>query len=1033
MILSNISIKRPVFISMIMMAFTVFGMIAFKEIGVDLFPRIEFPVITIVSTLPGADPETVERTVSEVIEEAVSSISSIKKLNSTSMEGVSQVAIEFELDKNSDIAYQEIQAKIGSVRGQLPEDLKEIVIEKFDIDSAPIMTVVVSGSLPIQTLSEITDKQIKDRLQQIRGVGQIKILGKQSRTIWIYLDPYKLEGLNLTVQEVVQALNAQHLDFPGGRIETKAQELIVKTKAEIEESQKIAQVVVAYRNNTPITIADVGSIVDGVEEQRSLAKLDDRRALALTIRRQSGTNTVSVAEEVKLALTKLQSEFAPQGIKLEVAQDLSVFIEHSIKEIQFHLVFGGLLAVLIVFIFLRNFRITLISALAIPISVIATFIFIRAFDFTLNNMTMLALSLSIGILIDDAIVVIENIYRHFKTGKSAEEAARVGTAEIGLAAFAITLSIVAVFLPVAFMKGIIGRFFYQFGMTVTFSVLISLFVAFTLTPMLSARFLKISEEKDSWISRLLHRLDWFYEKTLKGVLSYPKSTIAVAFVLLVIAFISSKAIRAEFVPIEDQSEFFVKIKTPLGSTVSTTETVADTVRTKLKGKEWIKYMFLSIGGDSLGKVNEASLYVKMVDKKDRALTQSEAMSWAREQLADLPNVKIGVEPVPRISGGGQKFAALQLDISGADLGVIEKISQDIIAFMKEKGGYVDMDLSYEKGKPEVEIYIKRDQAAALGVSPAAIAQTIRPLIGGSSINKFKADGNRYNINVRLDEQFRNKIQDLYALSVRSQKGELISLSNLIEIKEHSGPVQINRNNRMRIISLFSNFDEGKKVLGEAMSEITELIQTMELPPGYKIKFAGNAESMKDAFGNLLFALLLAVVVVYMVLASQFESFLQPFIIMLSLPFSLIGALGILIITQMTLSIFTIIGIIMLMGLVTKNAILLIDYINVLRRDEGLSCREAILKAGPTRLHPILMTTSAMIFGMLPIALSTGPGSESRAPMAMAIIGGLSTSMLLTLLVVPVAYSLADSAGVRLQSFKERLTFKSKKTVTTPTT
>lgn len=1019
MILSDLSIKRPVFISMIMMALAIFGFIAFKEVGVDLFPRIEFPVITVLSSLPGADPETVERTVTEPIEEALSSISSIKNLNSTSTEGISQVAIEFEIGKNSDIAYQEIQAKIGSVRRQLPDDLQEIVIEKFDIDSAPIMTVVVSGNIPIQKLSEITDKQIKDRLQQVSGVGQIKILGKQERNIWIYLDPYKLKGLNLTVQEVTQALNLQHLDFPGGRIETGRQELVVKTKAELEETQKLAQIVIAYRNGYPVTILDIGSIVDGVEEQRSMGKLNDQRALALIIRRQSGTNTVSVAEHVKKALEKLQRELQPQGIRIEVAQDLSVFIEHSIEEIQFHLVFGGFLAVLIVFFFLQNLRITLISALAIPISVIATFIFVRLFDFTMNNMTLLALSLSVGILIDDAIVVVENIYRHLKSGKTAEEAARCGTAEIGLAAFAITLSIVAVFLPVAFMKGIIGRFFYQFGMTVTFSVLISLFVAFTLTPMLSSRFLKFSEAKNSFIDRFLHRLDAIYAGSLRMVLHYPKTTLTIAFSLLCATLLFSSWIKAEFVPIEDQSEFFIKVKTPLGSSLAVTEAVVDAVRDVIKQQEWILYTFASIGGDSLGKVNEASIYVKMSNKNERLLNQSEAMSRARHQLASMPNVKISVEPVPRISGGGKKFAALQLDISGSNLNEIERLSEGLMHHLQQKEGYVDIDLSYEKGKPEVEIHIKRDQAAALGVTPAAIAQTIRPLIGGSNISKFRADGNRYNISVRLDEQFRSKVEDLYALNVRNEKGELISLHHLIDVKEQLGPVQINRNNRFRMISLFSNFAEGKKVLGDAMAEISDYIKNLNLPPEYRIKFAGNAEAMKDSFSNLLFALLLAVVIVYMVLASQFESFLQPLIIMLSLPFSLIGSLGILIVTQMTLSIFTIIGIIMLMGLVTKNAILLIDYTNQLRK-EGLSLHEAILKAGPTRLHPILMTTSAMIFGMLPIALSNGPGSESRAPMAMAIIGGLATSMFLTLLVVPVAYSMTDRMKDRIWNALRRL-------------
>lgn len=459
--LSNLSVKKPVFITMVTFALIIFGLIAFNKLGVDLFPKIDFPVITVVSTLPGADPETMEKTVTEIIEESVSTINSIKHLRSTSAESVSQVVIEFDLDKNVDVAYQEVQAKLGTIRKELPSDLKEIVVEKFDIDSAPIMAIIVSGDLPIQELSYLAEKNVKDRLQQVQGVGQIKMVGKQDRNIWVYLDPFKMEGLSVTVQDVAQALKAQHIEFPGGRILTGTQEFAVKTKAELDQAEALSKIIVTYTNGYPVTISDIGHVEDSLEEQRTLARLDEKQAVALLLRRQSGTNTVNVAHAAKQTIEEIQKELEPRGIKLAVAQDLSVFIEHSLEEINFHLVFGGLLAVIIIFIFLRDFRITLISAVTIPVSVISTFILLNMMGFTLNNMTMLALSLSIGILIDDAIVVIENINRHFKKGLSAPEAAIFGTKEIALAAFAITMSIVAVFLPVAFMKGMIGRFFYQ--------------------------------------------------------------------------------------------------------------------------------------------------------------------------------------------------------------------------------------------------------------------------------------------------------------------------------------------------------------------------------------------------------------------------------------------------------------------------------------------------------------------------------------------------------------------------------------------
>lgn len=1018
MILSDLSVKRPTFISMIMFAMAIFGLIAYNELGVDLFPKIDFPVVTVVASLPGADPESIEKTVTEVIEESLSSLNSIKQLRSTSAEGIAQIVIEFDLEKNVDIAFQEVQAKLSSVRKLLPDDLKEIAVEKFDIDSAPIMAVLVSGNLSIQQLSRIADKNVKDRLQQIPGVGQINIIGKQERNIWIYLDPYKMEGMQVTVQEVSNALKAQHIEFPGGRISSTTRELSIKTKAEMEDVAHLNNIVIAYRNGYPVKISDIGRVEDGLEEQRTLAKLNGNKALALLVRRQSGTNTVNVAHAVKNAVATLKDNLAAENISLEIAQDMSVFIEHSLEEIQFHLVFGGLLAVIIVFFFLRDLRITLMSALAIPISVISTFILLRVMGFTLNNMTMLALSLSIGILIDDAIVVVENIYRHFKGGKSSFDAATYGTQEIGLAAFAITMSIIAVFLPVAFMKGLIGRFFYQFGMTVTFAVLISLFVAFTLTPMLASRFLKMHERKGKlslWIEKLLNTVDAAYKSLLVITLRYRKTTLTIAIAMLVGSLFLGKFIRSEFVPMEDRSEFFVKFKTPLGSSLAVTEQALEKIRSNISKEPWVNYTFATIGSDSFNKVNEGALYIKMVPKDKRKIGQKQAMKLARENLSTIPNIKISIEQVQNISGGGRRSAAVQLDIKGIELNRIENIADEIYSKLLNTPGYVDVDTSYEKGKPEVEVHIKRDEAAALGISPATIAHEIKSLIGGADINKFRAKGDRFNISVRLSEEFRNKAKDVLSLSVRNNRGDLIKLSSLVDIKEKQGPVQIDRYNRSRIISVFSNLQEGKKVLGEAVNEITAVVDKMDLPQGYSTNFSGSAESMKDSFQNLIFALLLAVIVVYMVLASQFESFLQPLIIMLSLPFSIIGALGILAITQMTQSIFTIIGIIMLLGLVTKNAILLIDYINTLRVRDKLDKVDAILIAGPTRLRPILMTTLAMIFGMLPIALSQGAGSESRGPMAMAIIGGLVTSMILTLIIVPVVYSLADELPSKIMN------------------
>ena len=1010
MILSDTAIRRPVFTTMVIAAMIVFGLVSFQRIGIDLFPRVEFPSITILSVLPGADPETIETTVTDLIEEAVSTISSIKRLTSVSTDGVSQVVVEFELEKDVDVAYQEVQAKLGTIRSDLPKDLEDPVVEKFDIDAAPIMAVVVSGNMPIRELTHLADKVVKERLQRVPNVGQVKIVGGRDRQIWLWLDRRKLEGYSLAVQDVEQALRTEHVEYPGGRVETGAREYVVKTKAEFESAEQFANMVVAYRNEAPVRVKDLGEVEDGLEEERSLARLDDTRAVSLLVRRQSGTNTVEVARAVEAQVERLRTELAPQGVSLAIAQDLSVFIKRSIEEIQFHLLFGGFLAVMIVWVFLRNMRITLISALAIPTSVIATFTFMNAMGFTMNMMTMLALSLSIGILIDDAIVVIENIFRHCEEGMTPREAASFATGEIGLAAFAITMSIVAVFVPVAFMKGIVGRFFYQFGLTVTFAVLVSLFVAFTLAPMLSSRVLRVSHSHGFFFrltGKVLDAIDAGYEVLLRAALQWRWVTVFVAIGVFIGSIYIGRFIRSEFIPTEDQSEFNIKVKSPLGASLATTDAISERIRKRFEGQPWLDYTFTTIGADELQRVNEGTMYVKMLPKAKRAIGQLEAMSWAREQLADITQAKVSVEVVPRVSGGGRKWADVQMDLRGTDLDRLESLCASVMGRMRASGGYVDLDTSYEKGKPEVNIYVKRDRAADLGVNPLAVASTVKALIGGDDVSKFRAEGDRYDVSVRLLEPFRNRPESIQLLTVRSTNGALINLQNVASVREEAGPVQIDRYNRARKITILANLERDKKVLGEAIMEMSRFVQEAGLPPGYSFGFTGMADAMQESFQYLFSALFLAVIIVYMVLASQFESFIHPFTIMLSLPLSIVGALGALVLLGMTMSIQTMIGIIMLMGLVTKNAILLVDFTNTLRRRDKMERNAAILKAGPIRLRPILMTTFAMIFGMLPIALGRGAGSESRAPMAVAVIGGLSTSTLLTLVVVPVVYTLLD--------------------------
>lgn len=1006
MILSETAIRRPVFTTMVVAAIIVFGAVSFREIGVDLFPRVEFPVITILTALPGADPETMETTVTDPIEEAVATISAIKKLRSTSADGFSQVVIEFELEKDVDVAYQEVQAKLGMIRSELPEDVEDPVVEKFDIDAAPVMAVIVAGDLPIRDLTHIADKTVKERLQRIRNVGQVKLVGGREREIWLWLDRHKLEGHQLAVNDVEQALRTEHVELPGGRVETGPEEYIVKTRAEFQSAEQIAGMVVAYRAGAPVRVRDIGHVEDGLEEERTLARLNGERAISLLVRRQSGTNTVEVVHAVHDELERLRAELGPRGIRLEVAKDLARFIEESVREVQFHLVFGGGLAVAIVFLFLRNLRSTLISALVIPTAVIGTFILMNALGFTQNMMTLLALSLAIGLLIDDSIVVQENTMRHVEAGLPPRAAASFATNEIALAVLATTLSVVAVFVPVAFMKGIVGRFFYQFGLTVTFAVLISLFIAFTLDPMLSSRLLRPPAEHAFYrfTERIYRAIDRAYERLLAVALRRRWAVVGLGLAVLALTVYLGRFLRSEFMPLEDQSEFSVRVKAPLGASLATTDRILEQIRARLQDQPWLDYTFATIGADELQRVNEGEMYVHMVPRGRRAVTQLQAMDWARAQVDDIHEARVSIDVVPRVSGGGHRTANIQLEIRGQELERLETITAAVMARMRETPGYVDIDTTYERNKPEVNVYVKRDQAADLGVSPLAVANTVRALIGGVEVSKFKAEGDRYDVSIRLSEPFRNRPRDVELLTVRAASGQLVNLRNVAYVRSESGPVQIDRFNRTRQITILANLERDKKVLGEAVSELTHLVHEVGLPPGYTVGLEGQADAMKESFGYLFFALGLAVVAVYMLLASQFESFVHPLTIMLALPLAVIGAIGGLLASGMTINIFTLIGVIMLMGLVTKNGILLIDFTNTLQRRDGLERNAAILRAGPTRLRPILMTTLAMIFGMLPIAVF---GSETRAPMAVAVIGGLTTSTLLTLVVVPVVYTLLD--------------------------
>jgi HAE1 family hydrophobic/amphiphilic exporter-1 len=1014
MFISTVAIRRPVFTTMFIGAMIVFGIVSLKGLGVDLTPKVDFPVVAIVTKLPGADPETVENRLTDPIEEAVNTLAAIKSLRSTSAEGYSLITVEFQLEKDINIAYQEVQARVNSVRAQLPTDAEEPSIEKVDLDAAPVLTLVVSGDLGTRELFDLADKRIKDRLQRVRDVGSITLVGGRERKLWLWLDPQRMKQHGLTVQDVRGALLRQHVEMPGGRVESGRAELVTRTKAEFQNAAQIDEMTIAQSGGVTIRLKDVGRTEDGLEEFRSYSQLGDKPGIALQVRRQSGTNTVQVAGDVKLEIEKLRKELEPLGIRMDITIDLSTYIQRSLDEVYKHLIVGGALAVLTVLIFLLNFRSTFISSLVLPTSILSTFMMMAAMGFTLNMMTLMALTLAVGLLIDDAIVVQENIMRHVQAGKPASFAAEFATKEIGLAVLATTLSVVAVFLPTSYTKGIVGRFFFPFGMTIAFAVMISMLVSFTLDPMLSSRLLRRTE-RHNFVFRamegMFHKTESFYRVVLSWCVGHRLIVVGLALALFAASMGLGKYIRTEFQAQEDRSELQISIKAPLAASLQRTREEIETIRARLATVPEVEYTFYSIGAGDLGKVNEGSVYVRLLSKKKRQdahqRTQQQVMEHIRSLIGDLPQTRTSVGVVDMMGGAaGMKSTQIQYELRGRDLGVLERLANGHLAKMRQDPGFMDIDTSYEPGRPETSILVNRDRAADLGVSPLDIADTVRTAIGGVNVAKFRSGSDRYDIAIRFLEAGRNDSNLILDLAVPSFKLGTVPLRNVAQIAPSSVPVEINRSNRQRTITVLANL-RSEKTLGTASRDMERFTKEIALPSGYTADWAGMTQFMDESFRNLGFTMLLSVIVIYMVLAAQFESLVHPFTIMLSLPLAFVGALGALLLFGKTVNIMTFMAFIFLLGLVTKNAILLIDYTNKLRERDGLPRDEALRRAGPVRLRPILMTSVAMIFGMLPSAIGTGEGAESRQPMGIAIIGGLISSTLLTLLVVPVVYSLLD--------------------------
>jgi HAE1 family hydrophobic/amphiphilic exporter-1 len=1012
--LPDASIRRPVFAVMLIGGLVVLGLVAIPRLGIDLFPRIEFPLVTVTSVLPGASPETMEREVSQVLEESINNIEGIRTLRSASSDGLSLIFAEFELHYDILEKAQQVRERVAAVRADLPFDVEPPVIDRVDPDAAPILAILVSGPYEIRSLSELADKQIKPTLERIPGVGSIALVGERRREIRIWIDPLRLSGHDLSVDDVLGAVRREHVELPGGRIETGRKEYTVKTQGKFRDPLALGSIAVAERPTGVIHLRDVATVEDGLAEERSISRLNQQRGVALLVRKQSGENTVAVARQVKAALAGL-TENLPEGFELVIALDASDFIVGAIGDVAVAIAWGALLASLVVLAFLRNLRSTLIVALAIPTAILATFTFFYFFGFTLNTMTMMALSLSIGLLIDDAIVVLENVYRRTEAGEPAREAASAGADEIGMAVISTTLANCAVFVPIAFLSGVVGRFFREFGLVAACAVATSTLVALTLTPMLCSRYLR-ADKQEGRAFRALEKtydaLERHYKRVLAWGLRHRPSVVGLALAATAGGVLLAGAVPLDFVTAEDRSEFNVWLKLPLGSTLQQTARASERVEATLLESPEITATFATVGTSIPKQVNQALIYVKLVHKGERAIGQKELMAQVRGRIdaLGLPLSDFTVEDIPVINFPGSRSAQLMYSIRGPEIDRLHFFAASLLERLRRAGGYADLTMSYELGKPEIALDIERERAADLGVSALQIGRSVSAFFAGIEVTTFEDGGERYDVRLQVKPEYGDEIAELGLVRVRAAGGALVPLENLVRPRIGSGPMQIDREARTRAITLNGNLD-GKSA-GEADVEIVRFAEELGIRGDYQFEAVGPSQRLRETVDAMQFAFGMALVAIYMILAAQFNSFVQPLTIMLCAPLSFIGAFAALLLAGVTLDVMGQIAFLMLMGIVMKNGILLVDYTNTLR-GRGLGLREAVLQAGPTRMRPVLMTAISTIFGLLPLAVGSGDGSEWRRPMGLVGIGGLAASTLLTLLVVPVAYTLVDDAQTRV--------------------
>ena len=1061
---TQVSLKNPVFATMVMLTIVVLGLFSYQRMQVDQFPNIDLPVVVVTADYPGASPEIVESEVTKKIEESVNSIAGVSALTSRSFEGQSVVIIEFQLYVDGRKAAEDVREKISVIRPLFRDEVKEPRVLRFDPSSRAVWSVAVlpaaeqGNTMSAVELTSWADQVLKKRLENVRGAGSVTLIGATRREINIYLNPQAMESLGVTAEQVVTAVRNENQDLPVGAIRSLAQERVVKIDARMKRPEDFGNIIVTRKglagaSGTPVTVSQVARIADGAQEVESLALYNGQRTLVLSVQKAQDENTIGVVDGLNKAVAELKP-LLPPGARLELVTDGSRAIRVAVENVRRTLIEGALLTVLIVFLFLNSWRSTVITGLTLPISVIGTFLFMNLFGFTINTLTLMALSLCVGLLIDDAIVVRENIVRHVQMGKTPYQASLDGTQEIGMAVLATSLSIVAVFLPIGFMGGVIGKFFHEFGITIVAAVLISMFVSFTLDPMLSSIWHDPSIESHgkgrapvTFYDKTIGRVTgWFdgatealgnrYQSILRWALVHKLATLALAVGIFVLSIFMVPLLGTEFVPKADFSETSLNFYTPVGSSLEATEAKARQVEAIVREFPEVKYTLATLNtGNAQGKMY-ASMFIRLVDRKVRSRSVDQLSSLLRERLRQVAGITVTHVGLLDSVGGNKQ---VEFSLQGPDLKELERLSVMVSDKIRDIPGLVDLDSSIKADKPVIDIDVRRDAASDLGLSVSQIAASLRTLVAGQTVGNWRApDDQTYDVNVRLAPDARTSPKDLERLPFTNStlgsnadgSSRIARLGQVATIKESTGPNQINRRDMAREVAINGNVYN--RSAGEVSGAIKTTLESMNFPPGYRYQFGGSTKNMAEAFGYAISALIMAVLFIYMILASQFKSFLQPLALMTALPLTLIGVVLALLLFRSTVSMFSVIGIVMLMGLVTKNAILLVDFA-IRMREPGLDAQgrhvpgmnrsDALLEAAKVRLRPILMTTLAMIFGMVPLAFALSEGSEQRAPMGQAVIGGVITSSLLTLVVVPVVYCYMDDLA---EWFKRKFSAKSRR-------